>query len=467
MAFFLNYFNKILPQKFFLFASLIFGILILFLTPPFQVPDEPNHFYRAWQVAEGGFVSVKQNKRVGGELPASLEKVAQPFFHMIWSNDAKIKDIGMHELFKIRLDPNERKFYDFNNTAMYSPICYFPEAAGIFILKTFNIPPLYIFYGARLFTLFFWVLLIYQAIRIIPIQKWLFTFLALLPMSLYENMSLSADVVTNAVCFLFIAVILKCAYGPSFIDNKTLLYLCVLAFFLISVKTAYMPLVLLLFIIPTTQFKSKKEYVAKLAIVLFVGLLTFLLWGRLLNPLYISYENYDSNYRDGAALVNGADMQKQIHHILHHGFYLMNVLEKSVGAAFDMYFPGYIGVFGWLNVPFPAWFIYAAYLLIFFIAITDSNTSIKMNWIARIIILSIFVVILFLVFLSQHLIWDPVGSEVILNIQGRYLISFAPLLFLLFYNSRISVKKILPAIVITTVTLSLLYSLEIIYLRYY
>lgn len=49
--------------KSFLFIFLLFGTLMVFLTPPFQVPDEINHFYRAWQVSTGSFSPVKQDQR--------------------------------------------------------------------------------------------------------------------------------------------------------------------------------------------------------------------------------------------------------------------------------------------------------------------------------------------------------------------------------------------------------------------
>jgi hypothetical protein len=37
----------------FLAASLTFGGVLVFLTPPFQVPDEPGHFFRAYALTEG------------------------------------------------------------------------------------------------------------------------------------------------------------------------------------------------------------------------------------------------------------------------------------------------------------------------------------------------------------------------------------------------------------------------------
>ena len=35
--------------------ALLFGSIFVFLIPPFQSPDEPNHFLRAFQVSEGVF----------------------------------------------------------------------------------------------------------------------------------------------------------------------------------------------------------------------------------------------------------------------------------------------------------------------------------------------------------------------------------------------------------------------------
>jgi len=40
------------PEKVFLIVGILFGTLFLLITPPFQVPDEPNHFSRAFHVSE-------------------------------------------------------------------------------------------------------------------------------------------------------------------------------------------------------------------------------------------------------------------------------------------------------------------------------------------------------------------------------------------------------------------------------
>jgi uncharacterized membrane protein len=465
MAFLLTFLDNVRPERFFLFTASIFGALILFITPPFQVPDEPNHFFRAWQISEGGFVSIKQNQRVGGYLPASLKEAISPFNSIIWAQDRKITDLKVDSLFKISLNPEVKKFYDFNNTALYSPVCYLPSALAIFVLRTFNTPPLYIFYGGRLAALIFWIITLYFAIKSIPIYKWLFTLLALLPMSLFINMSISADVVTNAFFFLFIATVFKFSYSDTPLNNRNFFFLCGLVFFVVSIKAAYVPVILILLIIPQKKFRDKKDHALKLILLFIIAGLTFFLWNSLLNPLYVAYTDYNQEFRDSAALVRDANMPQQLKFILNNGSYIFSVFLASLASAFDMYFTGYIGTFGWIEQKLPIGIVCCAYLMLLFVAVFDTR-SVKIRFTDKILFGVIFIFLLGLVFLSQHLIWDPVGGDKIMNIQGRYLIPVLPLFFMMFY-SRFNLNRIVACLTMLFVIACLLYSIDILYSRYH
>ena len=62
--------------------ALFSGLLWVALIPPFQSPDEPNHFFRAWQISEGHFFPEKTaDRRLGGVLPESVVESRQ----MSWS----------------------------------------------------------------------------------------------------------------------------------------------------------------------------------------------------------------------------------------------------------------------------------------------------------------------------------------------------------------------------------------------
>jgi len=43
-----EHFEKISAIHFFQITALIYGLVIVFIIPPFQVPDEPDHFERAF-----------------------------------------------------------------------------------------------------------------------------------------------------------------------------------------------------------------------------------------------------------------------------------------------------------------------------------------------------------------------------------------------------------------------------------
>jgi len=464
---FTDYFSEIRPEKFFLVLAFFFGTLFLLLTPPFQAPDEPNHFYRAWQVSEGGFMAVKLDSRIGGYLPQSLAQVAEPFSSMTWNTGQKITDLPFGDLLKTPLHPEERKFYDFNNTALYSPVCYLPTSSAILVCRILDTSPLYTLYWARLTTLCFWILAVFYVIKIAPFYKWLFSFLALLPMSLFINMSVNADAVTNAISFLFIAAVLRSAYHTDSFSNSRFRKLLILIFLLTSIKPAYTPLLLLLLIIPKTRFKTTKEWLFKIGMLIFSGVLFSALWSVLLNALYLSYQNYNPGFRDQAALVNGADVQQQLDYILSHGSYLVIVLLSSVKGSFDMYFNGYIGMFGWLEKSLPLSVVVMTYLLIITVSFYEGGGFIRVYRWHKLIFLFTFLIILFLVFLSQHLIWDPVGGDLIQNIQGRYLIPAAPLACFLFYGRKEKAKKVAASVTMISTVILLAYCVHVLYVRYH
>ncbi len=460
-------FSTLKPHKFFITFASSFGLIILLLTPPFQVPDEIIHFYKAYQISEGNFISIKQNDRIGGFLPTSIIKITGPFLGLRWYNHTKTNRKIIFEQFKVPLKDNERTFADFPNNAMYSPVCYIPQALSIFVFRKLNLPPLYIFYGARLFTLLFWIFGIYKAIKIIPFYKWLFALIALLPMSLYINMSLSADVMTNLLSFFFIAYTLKYAYSKTNVTYNNFLILLLLIILLASTKLVYTPLVLLIFLIPKKNFMDKKHYFIQISLVFIIAFCTVIFWSIKLNNLYLPYNLYNRQFRDAASLIECVNAYAQMEYLTNHNIYIIRVLINSMVQSFDMYFRGYIGTFGWLDTLLPIRFIYLAYSVLFGIALIEKSNTIIINLKQKIIIAISIIITISLVLLSQHLSWNCVGGEIIVTIQGRYFIPVFPLLFILFYNTKFNYTKLVKPLVIIFTIISLSITVKTIYSRYY
>ena len=197
-------------RKVFLPLAWIFGTLYALITPPFQVPDEFQHFYRAYQVSEGRLTAYRQGGAVGGELPVSL----QTFSDRVWGNHPfnPASKADVHDIWAahtIPLQPQVRQFFVFGNVSWHSPTNYFPQAAAIAVARRIGLGPLGIFYAGRIGNLFCWSLLVYFSLRLIPVMDWTFLLLALTPMSLAQAASLSADASVNGICFLFVAASLR------------------------------------------------------------------------------------------------------------------------------------------------------------------------------------------------------------------------------------------------------------------
>ena len=41
------------PSKLLIAATLLVGLPLVFVTPPFASPDEPSHFFRSWAISDG------------------------------------------------------------------------------------------------------------------------------------------------------------------------------------------------------------------------------------------------------------------------------------------------------------------------------------------------------------------------------------------------------------------------------
>jgi uncharacterized membrane protein len=167
-------------------------------------------------------------------------------------------------------------------------------------------------------------------------------------------MSLSADVMANAISFFLIAYLLKLAFSEKIISFKNFIVVAFSLILLISSKLVYTPIILLFFLIPKEKFINKKNYYSWLTSLCVISLATSLFWLNMSGHLYTPYSMYNADFRDSANLIDCADMHQQIHYILTHGYYIVIVVVLSMLHSFDMYFHGYIGTFGWLDTELPS-----------------------------------------------------------------------------------------------------------------
>jgi uncharacterized membrane protein len=409
------------PEILFAAIAVFFGLIMAVIVPPFQTPDELAHYYRTYDIADLKWIPQKTALGMGDELPQSLYRIAEELTGVIpFHPQQKISAHKIIAYLSIPLNETVKTFIPFPTTALASPVVYIPQALGIAIGKALNLSPLIFLYLGRVFNLITWITLVFFAIRIIPIGKWLFFLLALLPMSVFLAASLSADTITNGLSFLLIACILKEALMDrgSPLHPSNLIAISILLAMISLTKQAYFLTPFLFLLIPVGRLKNATRYLT-----IFVGLVSVFffigsIWFVEVSKIYVPY-------RDGVSPGN------QLHYIFDHPLtYFITIINTLIAHGF--YIRSFVGNLGWLDTPLPLG-IYLSYpFLLLAASMYDTPNRPSLVIMQRAWLLLIFVFGSLSVFTMLYLSWESVGSESIPGVQGRYFSPLAPLFFLIF-----------------------------------
>ncbi|MCB4756389.1 MAG: DUF2142 domain-containing protein [Elusimicrobia bacterium] len=448
------------PEKIFLLVSLLFGIPLCFITPPFQVPDEVNHFFRAYQISQGQLITVREGDQLGGWIPKSLFDTASATtegFSIMFHPERKI---NLNRIFSSFSQPQqeEKKFLNFPNTALYTPVPYIPQVIGIAIGNWLKSPPLLFFYFGRLTNLLASVSITFLAIATAPFYQWFFFLYALTPMTVFLRSSLSADPFTNAISLLFIAVTLKLAFvRRGFIPNKLLLAYFSLALLVALSKQAYILLLLLYFLIPLTNIGSPKRYWSAFSVGSSCCLVVWLIATTLVTNKY----NMPSTF--------GAYLSNQTNLLLSHPAHFFTVALKTAVSDKLRYIKEFLGQLGWLDTSLSTPFLILLGMALVISALSDGNERIEIKMGHRMIIFSAILSSTLLIFVSLY-ISGTQNKDNYIHLQGRYFIPIGSLPFLLLYNRKLAFlhrKGGAQILLFTWSLVSLVYTTLVIIKRYY
>jgi uncharacterized membrane protein len=453
------------PNRFFIIISLIFGSLYALIIPPFQVPDEFNHFYRSWQITDlfrnngaGGLTAVRTNdNRVGAELPTSLKTISQPFRTLPFQEANRTSKDLIFNLLKIPLEEDKRSFYDFANTGLYAPTAYPSQVLTILILKPFKINPLYIFYGTRFSTLFLWIFLVSLAIRITSVGKWLMVFMALLPSSLFINSGNNADVISNGLAFLAIAYILKWLNETNKITLKSIGIWTFIVSILSLNKIVYSPLLFLILLVKNENLGGFKRKMSIFMGILTLNVVIMAVWLVHIRPLQITYDEYDTIYRTilPQPLNENVNHIAQLKFILEHPVLYSKILVYSLLKSAPHTLIHYLGKFGWEKNYFPLGINFMLFLVLIlrgvsenvFSVETDFHTTKKRYHIVKGAFIMVGVMMVVGVATFLYLNSCSVGGDFVYNLSGKYFIPIFPLFFLILPNvCFVKIKRKLPII---------------------
>jgi uncharacterized membrane protein len=427
---FLSFLSDLEPRRFFLVAALLGGLVFVFVTPPFQVPDEPAHFYRAYDVSEGQFLMAGENGKKGRPLPASLRTLVRILVDDVpFHPEKKIQPGTWKRAREVQLQPEEVERISPPSSLQYSAVPYLPQAAGIAVGRWIGASPLALVYCARTANLFAAVGLIYFAICQLPGYRWLAVLLALTPMAMFLRSSVSADAGITAIAYLLTATIAKIAFGATPMHGRwDFGLLVVLSVSLCLTKPVYFPLVLAAFVIPPSRIPIQRPGFVLLAVLVFsIGAVTM--------TLAISQPSVDGI---SARIDSLAD------EILTTPFDLFGRIVVDYVLHAPRYGAEFIGRLGWLDTPLPL--VLLGFYLAFLIGCTviDSGSRAEVTPWQRLVLATVIAASLMAISTAMYFINGRMAG-----IQGRYFHPIALAAAWIFHTRRRSRFKdegwVLPA----------------------
>jgi uncharacterized membrane protein len=457
-------------EKIFTIAASIFGCLLILITPPFQGADEYLHFYRAFQISEGQFIPQRQNGDchgysrnftdtlcLGGMLPESLLTTVRNVspIDLRFHPDRKQNPHAILALLDLPLAPTDRLFLKFNTTGLHAPIPYLPQAIGIALGRIFHLSPLGLMYAGRLANLGTWIFASFWAIRWFPSQKLSLFLLCLMPMSMFQAASLSADVMTNSLAILLVSIVVKLKAGSRTpIAKITGLGIIAIALLLSVSKLAYFPLLALLFLVPPRQFKGNFRYSVSLFVAFTISAIAAIAWSSIVKQIYVPL---------------AADIlpDRQLAFIFDRPLRFSSILGQTFYQEGLSYLQQFIGVLGWFDTPLPTWHVlsYWGILLATSLYSVPSKLalSVRQKWGILLLLILNAIGLCTLAYL-----WNPVGAKTVGGLQGRYFIPFALPFILLFYhpNFKDKLNRIRTGVICYSI-LSAIVTLFVVWNRYY
>ena len=384
-------------EKIFLFIALLLGIMFIAILPPGQSPDEVTHFQRAYSISDGIFVPGEvegTGGRVGNEIPIGTDFLLREPMHGTY---LEIVD-------RIDDDTEEKKPQVYTSAALYSFICYIPQIIGALIGKLLGFSVLGISYLMEIFNFIVWVFLVYYAIKFIPKFKSVVLFVALLPITLQEATSLSPDALTIGLSIFFISYIIYLAYGrKKELKKGDYIILSACSLLIGFCKIVYLPLILLLLLIPEAKFKTKRRRWLFLGILFVFVAAVNLAWLAFSSRYLIEYKS-------------GVNSKEQLMGIIGNPFRYLMVMFRSACVHSQLWLSNMLGMsLGSFKFNLPS---------VLFVQKSESLVYKKADrWIILFVFLAIFVLIL----TSLYMQWTPYGEDLIDGVQGRY---YLPILML-------------------------------------
>ncbi|WP_448862945.1 DUF2142 domain-containing protein [Dorea sp.] len=407
-------------------VMIVIGLLISFLIPTWQTPDEPAHLLMIAQSVHNEKLSENIEKEIG-------------------SNDGELQFVKFGEkVNKSKFKKAMTKSPKYTRTEMMpkgisvSIVKHLPATVGIYLGLMIGLPSYWVLQLGEVFALLFYLYICYRALRYIPVKKEVMFLIMMSPVAIQQAGSLGYDAVLLPLCFLFISYVMYLDFSSEKIELKNMAALLIILGFITYLKVPYFFLAIMCLTLPLGKMKIQigrleinEAFIVKWRkIIIPAGMVVFVA------GVYVFRHNV------WIQIIYGMVAEPR------RGLYL---LKETIATWHQYIIISTVGNFGWLDTPMRYSVVIAVYILFLVFAFINSDKEKKKSFSigGAVIVWGTFLVMTLLVMLSMvnHTIMVILFGAENLNktyhirealyqipyiggLQGRYFIPFIPLMFL-------------------------------------
>ena len=419
------------PASVFALLSLFFGSAIIVANPPLRGPDEISHFLRIYSYTRGELLPVTE---IDGRKGVFVERVLYDrlyFFKNAGERFARAKHEGIRygqimaeyrDITRANGDGDEAAqtpvFVPFSGTEGYSPVAYAPYIVAAAIGRALSLDLPELLFLMRFLGLVVFTAVAAYAITVTPALKWAFVLIAMLPVSLYNRVVLSADGSALSYALVITGLCFRAAWKPSagpVWERSLWMTLCVLA--------KQPQIVFVLLELMAGRLRELPRRWSSLAIVVLPGVILSPLW-----VVGVSADVAAWRVREGHNYpAEQFDPLWKLSYMWEHPFHFPLAAWTAVSEWGAPLWPELIGILGWQDVRLPPWTYLVLTVLLLLAPLQklplDGATRARVAVMTGLAVLS-YIVMVYLIF---FLTYTPVDSPHVLGVQGRYFVIALPM----------------------------------------
>lgn len=428
-------------EKWFAVIAFIVGGILLFIIPPMAAPDENDHFYNIYAFSDAGFFPDFQEDLLGRMLPECIIDFVNGYNERFAAKlNEQYNFSEAYGSWAIPSDFEEYRFVPYWNSNV-NLIGYLPSGTGIVIYRILAaafpficVSPYNLLLFGRICNLTFYIIIMYYALKWTPILKYTIFLTALFPMSLFLASTLSYDTIIIGFCTLLFSRIMNILSSTRIISRKDLIVISSCAIFLVNVKTAYVPLLIVLFSLAVERFEKIGRYIKYIAVVLGTGMI----------PFVIFYVGKGVVLKDFTWKYTTA-MNEQAKVILSAPVYFVNYIANSFVQYGKFYYLGCLGSLGQQDTNLPEVFLYILTFITLFVAFVEVSSQNLITVKFKILSLIGILLTIYAIFAGTYIIWTgtryEIGLDYVEGCQGRYFIPLIIWVVGLFGNSTLKKRS--------------------------